>query len=101
MADDTTQAILAAHAAILDNLAAAQTALATGQAAIAIGLNAMAGVIERQQAEGTKTADAVAALNSVITVVQKKNEARWEESKARFAAAQAAMAEVRGGGSGS
>lgn len=89
--DDTTTTILAQHAAILDNLA-------TGQAAIALGLQAMADVIGKQQAEGSKTSEALAALNTVIVAVQRKNEARWEESKKRAEAAAVAFAEARGGG---
>lgn len=87
MVDDTTQAILAAHAAILDNLAAGQTAIAQGLQAVAV-------VLDKQQTEGSRTSDALTALIANIRATQAQNAARWEEAKKR---AEAAMAGRVGG----
>ena len=60
MADDSTQAILATHAAILDNLAA-------GQLAVTQTLQALVGVVELQQSEAVKTSK---ALNDLVAGVR-------------------------------
>lgn len=93
MADDTTQKILEAHAAILDNLA-------VGQAAIAQGLQAMAGVIQLQQAEGSRTSDILDRLAVGVTLAQANAERHRQASLKKMEEVKAQMAEAaRGGGS--
>ncbi len=75
MADDDTKAILATHAAILDNLAA-------GQTAIAQGLQALGGVVQLQQDEGAKTSKALTDLVAGVRVGQARAEAFRQEAKA-------------------
>ena len=89
MADDTTQKILEAHAAILDNLAA-------GQATIAQSLQALIGVVQLQQDEGGKMAKALVDLVAGVRVGQARAEAFRQEAKA---ARDKMMADLRAAGS--
>jgi hypothetical protein len=75
MADDTTQAILAAHAAILDNLAA-------GQLAVTQTLQALVGVVQLQQDEGSKTSKALTDLAAGVRLNQSRMKAFQEKAEA-------------------
>lgn len=75
MADDTTQSILAAHAAILDNLSAAQTTIAQT-------LQALVGVVQLQQDEAVKTSKALTDLVAGVRVGQARTAAFQAQAKA-------------------
>jgi hypothetical protein len=75
MADDRTQAILAAHAAILDNLSAAQTTIAQT-------LQALVGVVQLQQDDSVKTSKALTDLVAGVRVGQARAAAFQAQAKA-------------------
>ncbi len=77
---ETTDDILAQHAAILDNLAA-------GQAAISQTLQALVGVVERQQVEGSRTSDTLLQLAAGVKAAQDRSEARRKQFEAERAVA--------------
>jgi len=86
--DDLTQVILASHAAVLEHLA-------SGQAAIAQGLQAIAGVIEMQQAEGSATSKQLKILVDGIKDAQAKTEAHRKASAERMPEVKKALADLR------
>jgi hypothetical protein len=86
--DDLTQVILASHAAVLEHLA-------SGQAAIAQGLQAIAGVLDRQQAEGSATSISLRILVDQIKDAQAKAEAHRQASAERMAQIKKTMGELR------
>jgi len=86
--DDLTQVILASHAAVLEHLA-------SGQAAIAQGLQAIAGVLEKQQAEGSATSISLKILVDQIKDAQAKAEAHRKASAERMADVKRSLGEVR------
>ena len=87
MEDDTTQKILEAHAAILDNLAA-------GQATIAQSLQALIGVVQLQQDEGSQTSKALKELVAGVRAGQASAKAFRERADA---AREKMMADLRAG----
>jgi predicted Rdx family selenoprotein len=78
MADDSTQAILATHAAILDRLAAQQDTL--GQMVLAL-----TGIVQRQQDDGMRTADTLAQLVTQVKTSAAARVAKWDEELKRRA----------------
>ena len=86
--DDLTQIILASHAAVLEHLA-------SGQAAIAQGLQAIAGVLDRQQAEGSATSISLRILVDQIKDAQAKAEAHRKASAERMAEVKRTLGELR------
>jgi len=86
--DYLTQVILASHAAVLEHLA-------SGQAAIAQGLQAIAGVIEMQQAEGSATSKHLKVLVEGIKDAQAKAEAHRQASAERMAQVKRTLGELR------
>jgi len=88
MSDDMTKVILASHAAVLEHLAG-------GQAAIAMGLQAIAGVIEKQQAEGAATSTHLKALVDQIKDAQAKADAHRKASAERMAQVKRTLEDLR------
>ena len=86
--DDLTQVILASHAAVLEHLA-------SGQAAIAQGLQAIAAVIEMQQAEGSATSKHLKVLVDQIKDGQAKAEAHRQASAERMPHVKKSLGELR------
>ena len=76
MAADPTQAILATHAAILDRMAAQQDTL--GQMVLAL-----TGIVQRQQDEGSRTADTLAQLVTQVKTSAAARVAKWDEELKR------------------
>ena len=88
MSDDVTKVILASQAAVLEQLAA-------GQVAIAQGLQAIAGVIEMQQAEGSATSKHLKTLVDGIKDAQAKAETHRKAAAERMEQVKRTIGELR------
>ena len=83
--DDDTKAILVAHAGALNALAEGQATLAGTQQTIAQMQQAMATLIERQQAEGNATSTALQTLVQGIRQAQATAEQHRQAAAQRLA----------------
>jgi hypothetical protein len=83
--DEDTRAILTAHANAIEALAAGQAAIAQTQQTIAQTQQALAGLLERQHAEGNATSTALQTLVKGIQQAQATAEAHRQAAAQRMA----------------
>lgn len=83
--DESTQAILTAHAAMIESLAAGQAALTETLQTTAQTQQALLGLLERQHAEGNATSAALTSLVQGIRQAQATAEQHRQAAAQRMA----------------